>query len=292
MARSLEELINNSSVGDELFIKSVYTNSHHNKLILNGLNSLSNEKEWKNTLYLISIFPLLNWAKESRRKLNIDIENLNTLIEESDLCYFGINNYNKLLKQHNSLRIANKIINIISEAIDNNRYDLPNKDIAVVRAAHGANYPDVSKYLMSTKYISALSKLCQNIYRDINETLSVIKNDIDLLDDELCLPFHNTDILVRMYTEIRYNCFSKNKQIDYSQTISSLDDMLSCLLAYPFDGELIYDVVNLIATEHTENYIAEKLNRSRTFIRSRYNEGINALSMLLWGGITKELLSI
>ena len=286
MARSIEDLINNNSYN--FLLKSVYTQSEHEKLIKKTINSLINKKEWQNTLLSLSVYPVQKWASECRKQINIDSLDLETITLNEEM-FFGIKAYYNMSKHLSMLKITDEVMSVIEEGLNNNTL-FNKKELSILNAAHNIDCPDTSKYLFTTNYENILIKYCEYYSNKINFILNKGTEISASLNDDEAYAFHNTDILIRMYTTIKTYYFKDKRDVDFDEVYLKLNDCFECLNSFPVNREDIYDVVKMVADEKYEVEIANSLGRSRTYIRSKYKRGVEAISFILWGYTAKDIL--
>lgn len=299
------ELINaiTSDVIDNAMI-TVYSLSSRNEfaqVIINDLADL--HPSWRNTLISLAIYPIQKWAYHSRQQLNISWENF----DEKGMSFFGIQGYHELLcKQKDLLYVTDSVVQIIDEIL--NDISLDEMQLLALQVIHGCDSSQVfnlvkaddgdylirkeklSKYHLRQYYKKALETVCKKYAKRINKTISSIADNTPT-DDEIKTVYHDADCLIRLCRKFKsensLNCFHNIYPKDVCDMVEKCVD---CLSEYPFKSKdvkfVISNKINSVTNQETMN----GLGKSEQYMRDRYNEGIAAISMLLWGYSSSQII--
>ena len=293
MASKLDELL--KAIEGTDYINKVYSKSSHAnaaKTIMNHLIEIN--PSWKNTLTFLSEYPVHKWAKEQRDIIGIDTKTLaELLINRGEIPeYFGINSEKIAKYQKSVLQITETLLSVIEYSLTSDKYNMKN-GFQAYSAIHG-DASDVSKYIFGQYYEIYLSKLCMDISAKVNKNFEKLKELQNGIDPEIRLVYHDARLLLSIKDDIRKGAQkeeilkSMNRRKVYQQ-INGYDayDMIccciNCLVNYPFSGKEIREVMRRLYSGFSEDETANAIGRSRTYIRSKEEEGIHAIDCLIWG---------
>lgn len=276
---------------DTAGVNKVYSFSSHAAFAQGIINTvLKDHPEWENTLAMLSIYPVQLWAAEARKKAGIDIKSIIAMMDDEE-GWFGIQSKTSALNQKRALDITDKGIALIGKAIDNDSCKI-GTNISLIRAVHGIGYEDVSIYIMKKYYEETLIKLCEALSPKINRLLKPIEKDLAEIDQDIKLIYHDADLLIQvcgnMYGKRRRH--RRYAQIDYEIVYKQMIECIAQLKDYPFGGKDMYLAIHESFNGATEVAISEKMRRSRTYMRKKYEEGVTALGCLIWGYTTPQIL--
>lgn len=272
-------------------IERVYTSSTHATLVRAMMNACLQERpEWKNTIQMLSVYPVQMWAAETRRALHIDTTAIDTAIAEGGN-YFGINAARSMRNQQAVLDVTDEALALIESAVAGDYVDL-GKNLAVFQAVHDSHSPDVSKYLLQARYPQALVAVCEAVAGEINDILSPIESLYVAADDDLRIAYHDADLLIRMGPLLLDEQYRRHTDVNYKETCASISQCITSLKSYPANGREIHSVVEKTFFGWKETDIANALGRSRTYIRAKYQLGAEAVAYLVWGYATQQIIGI
>ena len=274
---------------DECPINKVYSNSAHANMAKNVIRDLYKEnKEWRTALQMLSIYPIQHWTANKRRQIGMDINALLQILEYSD-DFFGISDINAINSQKKVLEATDNALDIITNFLEEGDEYL-GKDIKVIQAVHGTDYKDVSQYLMKEKYPNAISKTCDIISKDINMCFVPVSNDLKNVDAEIKVAYHDANLLIQLGPTLLDERFRRHSQVDYVDACDQIQKCIYALKTYPFDGEHVYEIMKYSFSGWTEDEIAKRMQKSRTYVHSRYNTGVESLTYLIWGYATQSIV--
>lgn len=270
------------STNTPIKLKSVPTSSSHSKLIKQLLNELITQyPEYQNLLLTLACYPIQKWASIQRGEALKTKKLYFNLINASEIGLVNI--------VTDDLTLTNQIVDFLDNILN-----LQDNDICldVIRSAHGLYSPDVSTFRFQTHYKETLLKLCKKYNSAFNK---LIENESKYLaiDEDIELVYHNINILMKSRSILLKISNSKNiktKYIDSKQMLQSIQTLINTLDTYYLEPDLTKQIVSMKFNGSTENEIAEKVKKSRVFVRNRYTEGITALSYVLWGYSTRDIL--
>lgn len=278
-----------SAVSQPDVIERVYTNSSHASLACSIMNDcLASNPEWKNAIQMLSVYPVQMWAASTRRALHIDTMAIDTAIAE-DGDYFGINAARSMRNQQAVLDATDEALAVLQFAVAGENVGL-GKNLSAFKAVHDSNAPDVSKYLLQTRYPDALRTVCAAVSDDLNEILSPLESHYVLADEELRMAYHDADLLIRMGPILLDEQYRKHSDINYRETCTAMSQCITALKSYPLNGIELHSVIEKTFFGWKEVDIANALGRSRTYIRAKYRLGTEAISYLVWGYATQQII--
>lgn len=289
--RNIIDILLETIAADLDAVNKIYSFSKHGSYAQEIMNALLDEHpDWKNILQMLAVYPVQLWASSARSDVGIDVHSIKLMIEsESD--YFGIQNQSSAIHQQRALEVTDKAISLLGRAIDEDSCGI-GKNIEIIQAVHGVNYPDVSLYIMKQYYKDTLIKLCEVLAGRVNRLLKSIERDLAEIDKDIKLLYHDADLLVRVCGDMhgKTRRGRRYSQVDYDEVYRQMKSCIDYLKYYPFAGHDLQVVIDGSFRGQSEALIAEKLNRSRTYVRKKYDEGVVALGCLIWGYTTPQIL--
>ena len=281
-------------IRDNRYISSIPTHSSHEHRCREILNALLEEDP--NSYPLINSFceyPIQKWAEESRKSLELDLSALQDFLEERRDSYYGVVRYSDLSLQKKMLMNSEKMLRLTDRILSGkSECPLNNKELKTIRAIHGSESDDVSKHFIDNYYEESVKKvICsyKEVYRQLYE---IIREEFSELEGDMQSAFHNSDYLVLIAPLISSDAGRvKGNQIDYSLVKNEIDACVSAVAGYPFNGMEIQKVLLLRAEGCSESECARRINKSRKYIHTRYEDGMRAISSLLWGYSSREYCS-
>ena len=292
-SKLLDELlkaIENTDCINKVYSKSSHANAA--KIIMNHLIEIN--PSWKNTLMFLSEYQVHKWAMEQRALLGIDTETLTEILLNQGETpeYFGINSERIAKYQKNVLMVTEALSALIDTTLASDKYNIKRGFLAY-SAVHGDS-EDVSKYIFGQYYEIYLTKLCIDISAKVNGFYDKLKDAQNSIDPEIRLVYHDARLLLSIKDDIQKGAQkeeilkSMNRRRVYQQ-INGYDvyDTICCCISslanYPFAGEEIREVMRRLYSGFSEDETAKAIGRSRTYIRSKEEEGIHAIDCLIWG---------
>lgn len=279
---------------DTQHIQKVYTFSKAGRYTTNVMDSMIREHpEWANTLQMLSIHPVQHWAAVTRKSLLIDADSINSLIENDDM-YFGISTKRSIENQQKVLLATDKALELIDKTLSR-KTKKEETGLAVLQYIHGSapqNGQTITDFYIHKYYEDELCRTCELLSPKINKILKPIEKELALIDEDMQLLYHDADMLVRICGDMhgKGRRHRRYAQIDYEQVYLQMKSCIYALKTYPFDGKDMFDVVYGYFNNDPEARIAERIGRSRTYVRHKYEEGVKVLGYLIWGYATPQIL--
>lgn len=263
-------------------LDKVYTTSGHSKVIKQSINDLMIENtRWQKLLLAIAYYPLQAWAKQTREKLN--------LVDEKSGLYFGINR--SMYGHHTILNISDQMLEYISAIFEN---DIEGADINLLRAAHIPGSKDMSQYLFAKEYKKTLKAVCIKYCDNYSSLSSELVKEYKRVYDDIRFVYHDGELLITIKKELIKNDLKSDipdsENLDYTKAISHINSCINSIREFPIKGEDISDVMMMYSNGYTESKIVQETGKSRTYVKCRYNEGIDLLNALLWGYSSKNII--
>ena len=253
-------------------INHVYTQSEHKLLAKKMMNELIQEHpEYSNTIFCLSSYPIQKWAFDCRDDLGSDTKNILKAMYEMG-SYYGFYNVDHIQQQLKSQSISNEIIEYLEPFIDTR----------IISSIHGDG-EDISKYIMQHYYKDYLESFCKSHFERINKIFEPIEPILKELSNNSNTIHSNSSALLTLKHKIRSNQFNNRIIGNYEEVISIIDECISFLKYYPFNGYDMYQIAYRFSNDEKEYIIANKLSRSRTYVRARYIDAIEAISTIIWG---------
>ena len=270
-------------------IEKIPTSSRREATARKTLNEiLSAHEDWFSCIAAIVVYPIQHWAKQTRRALGIDLLSLDQIIEDND-SYFGIASAGRFKTQRNVLLQTNNEIEVVRQIISqkSSSYD-EEQMLKVIKAIHGIQEADVSQYMMASYYRKAVEEICLKYHAQFSELTDQMNPEIN--DKELEAAYHNTDLMIRQMNSISDMKRRWKGEISYRDAYECMMNCIKALDAYSIDGHLLMEITQKYAEGYTESQIASDLQKSRTYVRGKYQTAVEILSYLLWGYSTREVL--
>ena len=273
---NLDDYIENSV--NSIEIKQVPTYSIHGvqtKKLINEL--LSKNPEYYELMKALVLYPAQKWASESREKVGLDNKTIMNALLSDCSDFFGIHNNKSLIeKQAKIIDRSEAILAYIEDTLDHAKgkdYLLP---------IHGYKELDISKFLISHHYKNALADYCEDNYLLFSKIVRTDISDLSPEDDDIDYVFRRADLLLRLRSVLSNEEESKHRT-DYKKTIDLIDACIDCLDSYWLRNPKFKEVVVLYSKGYKEIEIADKVSKSRTYVRRMIAEGSTAISFILWG---------
>lgn len=300
--KELIEAMEVKSLNDAPII--VYSLSKHGEYAQNIMNQLvDTHATWKNTLLALALYPLQKWACHSRDSMGINWD----YFDDDEFSYFGINGYKELILKQKSLLIAtDNILNIVDKMLEDE--SINEKLLLALRSIHGFDKKQIydyvssddgsyviekekmSKFYLEKYYQKALETVCKKYSREINKIAKSISISLPT-DEDIKVVYHDADRLLNVCRKL--NKTSSYKYFD-NVNIELLNNQISncveSLNTYPFKSKDVHLVLSNQLNGKSKACSLEQLGRSRQYLYDRYNEGIAALSMLLWGYSSSQII--
>ncbi len=273
------------------FLNEIISTSKHKQTAITYLNLIASEyPEYKNLIYNLSIYPLSKWSSVIRKEIQIDIDSLHNSIVNCDNSYFGFGGINSMATQYNSLKFSEQFINIVDQIIEgklpiynsDDNEKIVTKSLSVFKAIHSCNPNDESsKFLINEYYKDCILSVCRLYNNIFQQNYNDFLNFKNKLDDDIEFVTHNTEMLVKLYKNI--NRINRYDQINIEEFKKTFMLCVSSITKYPIGGEELYEILLCYLNGENELSMANKLNRSRTYVRSKFKKSLKILSFLIWG---------
>ena len=271
-------------------ITKVYTKSKRSKIALQVMNECVTENpDWLNTIQMLSVYPVQIWAREMRAALALSLENINAALNTGDM-YLGFDSRKVLKQQQNILLITDEAMDLLHDAIIDNSGELPSDEIAALRALHTLDGEEVSNYIFHKYYRNALEHLCEYISDDINKLFDPVKKELSGMEDDLKIVYHSAYLLLQMGKTLSKESARRSSVADYEILYDQLRKCIYGLKTYPFGGDDLYLIANMVFNGYREVRISKEIGKSRTYVRARFREASNILGILIWGYATPMII--
>lgn len=180
----------------------------------------------------------------------------------------------------------------------------------------------VSYHLLTKCYIRAVRTIAGAYGERYNKLFGDISRDYMAIDNEYKSVYHNTDLLLDMYKRTIWDypsgkdrarkllgCDSIDEMLNITdkddvffgaeyilRMMFYFDDAIEKLKNYPKHGDDLYRLIRYSTDAFNLNKNVDKLaaglNMSPSQYRYRYKEAVEALSIILWGYSTREIIKI
>lgn len=269
-------------------IQRIYTTSAHGKFALKAMNDLwAQHPRYRGALLMLSVHPLQTWAARTRRLLDLDLGAIDSAIQASDEV-FGLSAEYAMSAQVQALKMTDEALRIIDEALESDVFT--KNGHAAVRAIHSEGAPDVSKYIAQTSYPAALEKLCSMLWRRLDPLTAQINSAIEKNAPDMQIAYHNMQLLLLMGPQLLDESFQRHSTINYYDTCATILSCIDQIATYPFGGEDISAVLLDAFHGVSKAKIAKKIDKSWTYVDSKYNEGTDVMTYLIWGYTAPQIL--
>lgn len=269
-------------------IDRVPTHSAHKNLIKNGAsNVVTDHPEYLSLVKAITIFPIQHWASLARKR--VDLGKLMLADYEFSYEYFGIQNIPN--SQKKILVLTEKSLQFVEEILVSEHEGI---NMDVIRAAHYPGSPDMSQYMFNWSYEESLRKLC-SIYQEPYEQIAhELKNEYMSIRDDIRFVYHESDLLIKLKTKLvlaeNDSQIKDSEKINYGEVVKCIDKCIDVIKTYENKGNEISEILKMRSEHIPEKTVVENIGRSRTYIKARYEEGIELLNYLLWGYSAKDVI--
>lgn len=278
-AKNLEELLNGIICVN---INNAYVSSHK-EIVLDVVNSILNKnRKYFDILNAFCNYKLNKWSSETRKELNLDIDFFRYAIASDGLInYFGFCHPTNLKIHQLNLECIDNEIRFIEDILNN----IKGKGNNVMKALFLSNDKAPSQYMVNCHFEPVLSTICDNYYKVFIENRRLLKEAENGLNNDYKIAYHNTDLLIKNIALIKDNDKIKSKYFDNNELCDKFDQVLDSLDDF-YKNTSYKKIVTLVAQGYNIGQIARMLNKSRTFVRQRYDDSIKTLSALLFSAVT------
>ena len=293
MGNKLDELL--KAIAEAECISKVYSASSHAnaaKTVMNHLVDIN--LDWKNTLLFLSEYPVHKWAIKQRDIIGLDTQTLTELLIKTEETpeYFGINSEKIAKYQKDVLSATEKLSSLIDSTLKRDKYNI-SKGFQAYQALHG-NGSDVSTYIFNQYYEIYMTKICIDISAKVNSCFNKLRDNRNSIDPEIRLVYHDARLLLSIKDDIQRGAQKEEilksmnqkkiyRQINGYDVYDTICYCINSLSKYPFSGKEVMNVMKYMYSGYSEEDTAAALGRSRTYIRSKEEEGIHAIDCLIWG---------
>ena len=260
------------------------TYSIHSTLAKKYINEIiADYPQYQNILEALICYPVQKWADETRKKLKLDEDNLNTIIQYETDEYFGIKNTDFLKKQKIILQISKEELSFMDSKLNNE----------ILVAIHGYKPEhDISKYKMVEHYKQTVIEFCETNNDDYRKIIKPLISEYNKLDDDIQFVYHNASILLQTKSIInKYDAeICKKDEINYQIISQIIDKCIKQLNTYYISDKYIERVAMLYSDGNNEFNIAKIIGKSRTYVKNIKKDAIEAISYIIWGYTTHEII--
>lgn len=252
----------------------------HPRLVRPVINDvLKRHPEWLPAAAVLISYRMQKWAFEERKRLD-----LASIADHFQ--YFGITRMSQMSVQYSNMDDTEKLLEIADEIFYGTSGKLTSKEQAVLKGVHAvSDSTEVSMYLIRTRYCTALEHACSSYNRKIRACTRSLQERQNNLEQDIGYLYHDTEMLLNLFS-------SKHRlgSISHTAVRNDLNACIQALQTYPLGDDLMCRVIALSAEGYSQTVIGEKLGIVQSYVNQKYKEGIRALSMLLWGFSTKDIL--
>ena len=271
----IDELLNRQSKPSE--ITYMPTSSSHERSACNIANKfMSMYPEFVNTVYALSLLPALIWAEKENPKVEKSLEAIPSsndadIYKKSKILYLlqGRKNAIDLVKTH---EVTQEIIELLKVNIK----AVKGQEGKCLKAIH-LNGTDVSLFILNNYYLQGLLAISERVNEEITAKFRELLALYEGCEEEDLLAMHDINILFSLYKS------AEKKNAEFCESIgSALMIIAGSLATYPSNAKEIKQIVSLYLKGKTEYEIGQKINKSRTYVRAKIQEGKSAMAILLW----------
>lgn len=235
----------------------VYSTSSHKMQATKILKKLyANVPQWRETIRVISVLPVLLWAKEKR--------------ESMPLSAYALYDENS-----SSLRSVREINEKMVEILSNAMREVPGPGGKALRAVHLME-EDVDNSVMRV-YERAIVELCMEVAPSIQELYGDLLSIYSKKGQGNAL-LYDMEILVRL------NRFGKKR---HKENLGSdaffFEKVAKTVATCPFFDEHTGYILAEYVTGKTETEIAQDVGHSRSYVRARLPQGEKVMALFFWG---------
>ena len=273
------------------YFKSIPTHSPckiHACSVMNRL--LSEHPEWYPTAVAFASYPIQKWADSQRTKICIDMNRLLTAIHGGDTD----GNYSFLEMKNRNMEKTSEIISLTEEIMNTEaETKAQQRKKEALLAIHGYEKHEISRAVTKKYYESAIREVCAEFndkYKDLAISIASLYTDSTAWSDALEFAYHNTDILVRMLNVTSRVEYRRRSRKDYDDVLLAVNKAIGALKDYPLNGKELYMIIRTVADGKSEREYSRTIGKSIGYVTKRYKEGIYALSCILWGYSTREIV--
>lgn len=277
---TLDEFIN-IIIADQKEPITVFSNSTHHAFAERIINRIVGKfPEYYEIAYFVGNYNLQKWCRKKRAEMKLDLNSLNhAIVENSD--YFGLKTHNDMHLQKETLSITDKIINKIDEVVKNIKNDgyTSGERRALMDLLCEE---DSSKFIFCTHFETGIERLFTLYYKEFKQYSEDIEKIKSQIDDDIYLAFHNADNLIYVLAKTSKNDLIFDSDVSFDTAYTLVSEAIDSLNGYPYTVDL-YRVLKLYLKGEKETCIARRINKSRTYVRTRYEEGLKVIEALIWG---------
>lgn len=264
----------------EISVNSIPTKSAHGRVVKKILNDiLQDNPEYYSTISNLVLYPVQKWAESTRRKLDLDYNSVKQALDNGEN-YFGLWNV-KMKKQLEALHESTNMLEIFDEAVS--LVDLCDKPQIAVNTIHDFDAPDESKYFIQTYYKDGVLRICKEYNDIVNNLHTLSMAQLNDLSEDETLVFRNGSDLVNLIPKI----FWRDK---HEETVEILGKCFDAIGTYPLNGAEISKIMFLYCKGWTIRKIAKEIKMSTFYVERKYKEGVELLSLLIWGVGDRNLI--
>lgn len=269
-------------------IDKVPTHSAHKNLIRSGVaNVIANHPEYLSLIKAIIIFPVQHWASLARKR--VDLGKLIFADYDASYEYFGIQNIPD--SQKRILSLTEQSLQFVEEMLVSEHENI---NMDVIRAAHYPGSPDMSQYMFSWIYEESLNKLCELYKEPYDEIARALKKEYTKIKEDIRFVYHESDFLIKLKTRLimaeNDSQIKDSDKVNYGEAVKCIDKCIDVIKTYENKGEEISIILKMRSDRVPEKIIVENTGRSRTYIKARYEDGVELLNYLLWGYSAKDVI--
>lgn len=266
------------------YMIKLYTTSASRMCAEKMLNAYAEEHvDCQMFLKMLGEFPAQKWAEEVRSKVKIDLSTIDLAILE-DSKFFGISiNSDVTLSYHqDTLKTTSSINNIFDEKLRKLKVTGIQKSV-IENIFFGNN--DISKYYIQKEFTNILDIICKRIMPVVMKEYNKIQKNIESIDDETMVVFHDAEMLFKLAKS--FNVYSKKTYGIYKKDVHYIfEDIIKELQTYPFTDD-IYTPLYAVYYGESIHKVCLNIGKHNDYVKRRYDEGIEALNMIIWGYIKR-----
>ena len=280
---NLQQFVN-KTCNKTVQINKVPTKSSKKTLARKTINKLLNEHpEWQDLLLSLVCYPIQVWASDCRNKLNFNLINELALDNASVM---GITNKEVIKRQIKLNKSTNRIICFIGSSL--RQISMNDKDCEILGIIHGNIEKEITNYRFVREYENALIKFCKKYNDEFKKMYKKIQDEFEKIDDDNQYTYNNTDLLLKLKKKLKYLVAN---EINTGEALKQINLCIKQLDSFIMNGKDMSKVIKMYSDGKTEENIMQELNKSRVYVRDRKHEGIKALSYIIWGYSTKNILN-
>ena len=273
------------------YFKTIPTHSPckiHACSVMNRL--LSEHPEWYPTAVAFASYPIQKWADSQRAKIRIEMARLLTAIHGGD----SDGNVSFIEMKNRNMENTAEIISLTEEILNAEaETKVQQRKKEALLAIHGYEEHELSSAVTKKYYEPAIKEICMEYndrYKNLAVSIASLYLDSTARYDALEFAYHNTDILIRMLNVTSRVEYRRKSRKDYDDVLLAVNKAIEALKDYPLNGKEIYMIIRTVADGKSEREFSRTIGKSMGYVTKRYKEGIYALSCILWGYSTREIV--